>query len=122
MKTKESEEMYLETIYRVGMAKSDVHAIDVAVELGYSKPSVSRAVGLLKSRGYVTVAPSGAITLTESGRAKAEHVYERHEVLTAALVAIGVEPREAEENACRIEHVLTPAAYGAIRSYVKRDD
>ena len=74
MRTQESEEMYLETIYRIGKDRTDVHAIDVAVELGYSKPSVSRAVGLLKKRGYISVDPTGALVLTDTGKAKAEGV------------------------------------------------
>lgn len=122
MRTKESEEMYLETIYRIGKTKSDVHAIDVAVELGYSKPSVSRAVGLLKKRGYITVAPTGVITLTEQGKAKAEGVFERHEVITAALEKMGVQSAEAEENACRIEHVITEAAFRAIKAFAAKGE
>ena len=121
MRIKESEEMYLETIYRIGKSKSGVHAIDIAVELGYSKPSVSRAVGLLKKRGYITVAPTGVITLTDAGRAKAEGVFERHEVITAALVKMGVPSAEAEENACRIEHVITESVFVAIKAFVGRN-
>ena len=119
MRIQESEEMYLETIYRIGSTKSGVHAIDVAVELGYSKPSVSRAVGLLKKRGYISVDPSGQIELTPQGRRKAEKIFERHEVITAALEKMGVSAQEAEENACRIEHVITDAAFEAIKNYAK---
>lgn len=122
MRTQESEEMYLETIYRIGKDMADVHAIDVAVELGYSKPSVSRAVGLLKKRGYISVDPTGAIVLTETGKAKAEGVFERHKVLTAALEKLGVSPTEAEENACRIEHVVTDGAFNAIKKFVASND
>ena len=117
MRTKESEEMYLETIYRIGKTKSDVHAIDVAVELGYSKPSVSRAVGIMKKDGFITVRLDGTIDLTETGRAKAENIFARHKALTEALVKMGLNQTDAEENACRVEHVITEEAFEAIRKY-----
>ena len=117
MKDSESEEMYLETILRLKSKISVVRSIDVAEELGYSKPSVSRAVGLLKNRGYISVNKSGELVFTDEGRKKAEHVFERHRVITEALVKIGADRTSAEENACRIEHVITEDVFLAIKKY-----
>ncbi len=119
MKDRESEEMYLETILRLKSKISVVRSIDVAEELGYSKPSVSRAVGLLKDRGYILVNKSGELILTDSGKEKAEHVFERHRVITEALVKIGADRTSAEENACRIEHVITEDVFLTIKKYVE---
>ena len=113
----ESQEMYLETILKLGQRKGNVRSIDVAEELGYSKPSVSRAVGIMKKDGYITVRADGAIDLTESGRAKAENILERHKALTKAFVKMGMEQSAAEENACRVEHVITEEAFTAIRRH-----
>ena len=113
----ESQEMYLETIYRIGKTKSDVHAIDVAVELGYSKPSVSRAVGIMKKDGFIVVHADGLIDLTETGKDKAENIFSRHKSLTQALVVMGLSPEAAEENACRVEHVITEEAFEAIKKH-----
>lgn len=117
MKDSESEEMYLETILRLKSKISVVRSIDVAEELGYSKPSVSRAVSLLKNRGYISVNKSGELVFTDEGRKKAEHVFERHRVITEALVKIGADRTSAEENACRIEHVITEDVFLAIKKY-----
>ena len=103
----ESQEMYLETILKLQRAKGNVHSIDVAEELGYSKPSVSRAVGIMKKDGFITVRLDGTIDLTETGRAKAENIFARHKALTEALVKMGLNQTDAEENACRVEHVIT---------------
>lgn len=113
----ESQEMYLETILKLQNQKGNVHAIDVAAEMNYSKPSVSRAVGLLKKEGYITVGQDGAICLTESGHRKATEVFCRHEVLTAAFVRMGLSPTAAEDNACKVEHVISEEAFEAIRKY-----
>lgn len=113
----ESQEMYLETILRLREKRGNVRAIDVAEGLGYSKPSVSRAVGILKKSGYITVLPDGAILLTEAGEKKADGIFNRHKVLTAAFEKIGMEPHVAEENACRVEHVLSEDAFEAIEKY-----
>lgn len=120
MKDRESEEMYLETILRLKSKISVVRSIDVAEELGYSKPSVSRAVGLLKDRGYILVNKSGELILTDSGKEKAEHVFERHRVITEALVKIGADRTSAEENACRIEHVITEDVFLAIKNTLNK--
>lgn len=117
----ESQEMYLETILRLQDKKGGVRSVDVAEELGYSKPSVSRAVGILKKDGFITVRPDGTIDLTESGRKKAESIYARHKVLTKAFVVMGLEPLAAEENACRVEHIITEDAFEAIRKYFGED-
>ena len=113
----ESQEMYLETILKIQKEKGGVRAIDVAEELGYSKPSVSRAVGIMKKEGFITVQADGIIRLTDTGKAKAENVFERHKVLTGAFVKMGLQPKEAEENACRVEHVITEEAFEKIKKY-----
>lgn len=118
MVNNESQEMYLETILRLQQKKRDVHSIDVAEELGYSKPSVSRAVGILKKSGKLDVADDGTLTLTETGLAAAKHVYERHKILTTALVTMGLERKSAEENACRWEHVISEDAFEVIKRHV----
>mgnify|MGYP002543977219 FL=1 len=113
----ESQEMYLETILKLKNKKGSVRAIDVAEELGYSKPSVSRAVGIMKKDGFIVVRADGLIDLTETGKEKAENIFARHKSLTQALVVMGLSPEAAEENACRVEHVITEEAFGAIKKY-----
>lgn len=113
----ESQEMYLETILRLKNKKGSVRAIDVAEELGYSKPSVSRAVGIMKKDGFIVVRADGLIDLTETGKEKAENIFARHKSLTQALVVMGLSPEAAEENACRAEHVITEEAFEAIKKY-----
>ncbi len=113
----ESQEMYLETILRLKKKKGGVRAIDIAEELGYSKPSVSRAVGIMKKDGFIVVHADGLIDLTETGKEKAENIFSRHKSLTQALVVMGLERLAAEENACRVEHVLTEEAFEAIKKY-----
>ena len=109
----ESQEMYLETILKLAESKGGVRAD----ELGYSKPSVSRAVGIMKADGYIVVGADGAIELTASGRKKAENVLCRHKSLTAAFVKAGLDVGAAEENACRVEHVITEEAFEALKKY-----
>lgn len=113
----ESQEMYLETILRLKNKKGSVRAIDVTEELGYSKPSVSRAVGIMKKDGFIVVRADGLIDLTETGKEKAENIFARHKSLTQALVVMGLSPEAAEENACRVEHVITEEAFEAIKKY-----
>ena len=117
MTNNESQEMYLETILKLQKRKGTVHAIDVAEELGYSKPSVSRAVGIMKKDGFIVVHADGLIDLTETGRDKAENIFSRHKSLTQALVVMGLSPEAAEENACRVEHVITEEAFEAIKKH-----
>lgn len=118
MKNCESEEMYLETILLLCGRKANVRSVDIVETLHYAKSSVSRAVNLLQSRGYIVVAKSGYITLTQAGREKASRIYERHRILTDALVKIGADRTEAEANACRIEHVITPELFAVIKRFV----
>ncbi len=118
---RESEEMYLETILLLHRAKANVRAVDVCDELGYVKSSVSRGVNLLKSKGYITIDNvTGDIEFTEAGRCKAEGIYERHQTLTKALTKIGADPELAEENACRLEHVVSDEMMEVFRNYIKK--
>ncbi len=118
-RTRESEEMYLETILLLHREHANVRAVDVGEELGYAKSSVSRGVNLLKDKGYIEIDPAtGNITFTEAGKKKAEGVYERHRVLTKALIKLGAEEHVAEENACRIEHVVSNELMDVFRRFV----
>ena len=121
MHLQESGEMYLETIYILSQSGKSVRSIDVCEEMGYSKPSVSRAVGLLKKGGYLTVDELGHLHLTDSGLAIAQKTYERHTMLTAFFTYIGVSPETAAKDACRIEHVVSEETFERIREYVKRE-
>ena len=112
---KESGEMYLETIYVLNQRKGFVRSIDVCEEMGYSKPSVSRAVGLLRDGGYLTVAKDGGLHLTEAGMAVAERTYERHTVLSALFIKLGVSEERAVADACRMEHIISPETFAALK-------
>ena len=118
MRLQESGEMYLETILILSRMKNFVRSIDVCEYMGYSKPSISRAVSLLRNDGYVNMDERGYLLLTEKGLAVAEKIYERHQVLTRALKNMGVDERIAEEDACRIEHVISDESFDTIKSYV----
>ena len=120
MSLHESAEMYLESIYQLSQNSTSVRSIDVAEYMGYSKPSVSRAVGLLKQGGYVTVDKDGFLILTDSGRAAAEKIFERHKVLTKMLTSLGVPEAIAAEDACRIEHVISDESFTAIKHHIDR--
>ncbi len=111
----ESGEMYLETILILSNSQPHVRSIDVANYMNYSKPSVSRGVGILKEDGYVIMDESGYLTLTESGRKIAEKIYERHVVLEKLLISIGVSPETAERDACKIEHVISEETFETIK-------
>lgn len=115
----ESGEMYLETIRILLSKQKIVRAIDVGNYMGFSKPSVSRAMSVLKRDGYVTVGEGGAIELTEAGKKIADTILERHTVLTKMLTGIGVDPETAEKDACRMEHVISPETFDAIKKYMK---
>ena len=119
MSLHESAEMYLETIYSLSKVNTTVRSIDVAEALGYSRPSVSRAVGLLKNDGYLTMDKDGFLALTEKGTETAEKIYERHTILTAALMALGVEKKTAAEDACKIEHDISDRSFEAIKKHMK---
>lgn len=115
MSIQESGEMYLESILVLSKKKPSVRAIDVSEYMGFSKPSVSRALGLLKNGGFVTVNEAGFLTLTNEGRAIAEKIYERHTELTSYLTLIGVDAEIASQDACRIEHVISDESFQAIK-------
>ncbi len=115
----ESAEMYLETIYLLTRSSDSVRSIDVAEHMGYSKPSVSRAVGLLKQGGYVVTDADGFLSLTDKGLETAALVFERHTVLTKLLTTIGVEQAVAAEDACRIEHVISDETLEAIKRFLE---
>ena len=118
MALQESGQMYLETIYVLSKEKTSVHSIDVSEHMGYSKPSVSRAIGILKSGGYVEMAEDGSLTLTESGLAVAEQIFERHTILTEFLVRIGVDRETAAEDACKMEHVISDETFNAMKRHM----
>ncbi len=120
MHLQESGEMYLETIYVLRRERGQVRSIDIVDHMGYSKPSVSRAVGLLKNGGYIEVDAGGFITLTDSGEEVAHRIYERHTVLKDMFIGLGVDPKVAEEDACRIEHVISPESFDAIKRHLHR--
>jgi Mn-dependent DtxR family transcriptional regulator len=119
MKLLESGEMYLETVYVLSKELTTVRAIDICEHRGVSKPSVSRAVGLLKKGGYLNVGADGGLVLTESGINVAEKIYERHTVLTKYLVSLGVSESVASEDACKIEHVISDETFKAIKIKLK---
>lgn len=114
----ESGENYLETILLLRQRKGYVRSIDIANELGFSKPSVSRAMSILKENGYVVSDQNGQIELTDSGQEIAEKIYERHKILTRWLVSIGVSEKTAAEDACRIEHVISQESFARIKEHV----
>lgn len=114
----ESGEMYLETIFILSQELPGVRAIDVGERMGYSKPSVSRALGLLKRDGLVTTDARGYLVLTESGENRARHIYERHVVLTKLFVGLGVSEKIATEDACRIEHYISEETFDAIKEHM----
>lgn len=114
---KESGEMYLESIYVLCTTKPAVRSIDVAEHMNFSKPSVSRAVGLLKKDGYIEVDKDGYISLTQAGKDMANKIFERHTVLTKMLVSLGVDDKTASEDACRMEHVISDTSFLAMKKH-----
>lgn len=121
MRIQESGEMYLETILRLSQKSGHVRAIDVGEEMGYSKPSVSRAMSLLKEGGYIVIDRDGAITLTDAGREIAEKIYERHTLITNFLISIGVDEETAALDACKMEHSISDASFEAIKKHVQKN-
>lgn len=119
MKKNESQENYLETILILSKKRPVVRAVDISNELGFAKPSVSIAMKNLRSENYITVTEEGFIYLTEEGVKLAEMVYERHEILTSFFVKLGVSPQTAEEDACRIEHIITEETFEAIKKHIE---
>ena len=117
----ESGEMYLETIHVLLQKNGAVRSVDISEHMGYSKPSISRAVGLLKSGGYILVDKEGYITLTDAGLQVAQKIFERHTVLTRMLVSLGVSEAVAAEDACRMEHAISDESFRAIKAHVESD-
>ena len=120
MHLQESGEMYLETVYILTKKSDSVRSIDICEYMGYSKPSVSRAIGLLKNGGYIMVDGKGYITLTEEGKAVANKMFERHTMLTKFLVRLGVDEATATEDACKIEHHISEASFDAIKNFISK--
>ncbi len=112
--------MYLETIYILSKKSGNVRSLDVAEHMGFSKPSVSRAVGLLKQGEYITVDKDGFLSLTEIGLELAQRIYERHTILTGYLVSIGVDPETASNDACKMEHVISDTTFESIKKQVTK--
>ena len=119
MHIQESGEMYLETIHVLYKKNGAVRSIDVGEYMGYSKPSVSRAMGILKSAGYIEIDKRGFITLTDSGLEVANRMYERHTLLTDLLVRLGVDEETAADDACKIEHHISEKSFEAIKKFVE---
>ena len=119
MTMNESAENYLETILVLSHSLPVVRSVDIANEMGFKKSSVSVAMKNLRENGYILVSDSGFITLTDSGMEIAEMIYERHEFLTNWLTSLGVDEQIAAEDACRIEHVISPESFEAIKSHIK---
>ena len=120
MALQESGEMYLETIYVLSLESDEVRAIDIGEHMNYSKPSVSRAMGLLIKDGYITRDKDGFIKLTKSGEKIAKRIYERHTVLSELLIGIGVDKKTATEDACRVEHYISEKTFNAIKAHIKQ--
>ena len=114
----ESGEMYLETILVLSKKHPQVRSIDVGEYMGYSKPSVSRAIGLLKNGAYVLMDKNGFLTLTDEGERVATKIYERHTVLTKMLTGLGVSEQQAAEDACKMEHVISDQSFDAIKKHI----
>lgn len=119
MHSNESSENYLETILVLGKKLPVVRSVDIANELGYKKSSVSIAMKNLREKGYIDVSEAGFISLTDSGKRIADMIYERHELLSECLVKLGVSEEIANEDACKIEHVISPESFEAIKSFIK---
>ncbi len=117
MPIQESGEMYLETIYVLLNKNGRVRSIDICEQMGYSKPSISRAIGILRDGGYLEVDKNGFITLTSDGLFVAEKIYERHTIITNFLTSIGVDADTASEDACKMEHVISDASFKALKSF-----
>lgn len=116
--TNESEEMYLETILLLQRRNGQVHPVDIATELGYAKPSITRAIKCLAAKEYITYGAKNEVTLTEKGLAKANEIYDRHKIIMQLLVKLGADEALAEENACRIEHVITDEMMELIKKHL----
>ena len=119
MRIQESGEMYLESIHILLQKNGQVRSVDVSQHMGYSKPSVSRAMGILKNGGYIEIDEDGLIHLTESGLAVAEKIYHRHTLITRMLMSLGVSEATAAEDACKLEHAISDESFEAIRRHLE---
>ena len=119
MALQESGEMYLETIYVLSKANAHVRSVDISEHMGYSKPSVSRAVHILEEKGYLEMDSEGFITLTVRGREVAEKIFERHTLIAGLLMRLGVDPVTAADDACRIEHAISDTSFEAIKRFTE---
>ncbi len=122
MVIKESGEMYLETIFILKSEKPNVRSVDIVETMNYSKSSVSKAVGILKETGYITVDDQGVIDFTEKGFLKAKSIYDRHKILTDFLIKIGVSKEIAEDDACKIEHHISKETLESIKNYINKNN
>ena len=120
MRLQESGEMYIESIYVLNKKSGNVRSIDVCDYLGYSKPSVSRAMSLLKKGGFVVMDKEGYLTLTDAGREVAEKMYQRHTILSELLISLGVSEETAIDDACKIEHHISDESFNAIKKYLEK--
>ena len=119
MRLQESGEMYLESIYVLSKAQGTVRSIDISEYMGYSKPSVSRAVNLLKNGGYITMDKDNLIALTDSGLEIAQKIFDRHTLIANLLIRLGVSEKTAAEDACKLEHSISDESFEAIRKYME---
>ena len=119
MQIQESGEMYLESIHVLLQKNGQVRSVDVSQHMGYSKPSVSRAMGILKNGGYIEIDDDGLIHLTESGLAVAQKIYDRHTLLTRLLISLGVSEQTAVEDACRLEHAISDESFAAMKRHLE---
>ena len=120
MGIRESGEMYLESIHVLLQQRGQVRSVDISEYMNYSKPSISRAVGVLKTEGYILVDKDGYITLTETGKAVAEKIFERHTILSGLLMRLGVSRETAAEDACRLEHAISDESFEAIKRHMEQ--
>ena len=120
MRLLESGEMYLETIYVLSQKSAPVRAIDVGESMGFSKPSVSRAISLLKKDELVTTDELGYLKLTEAGEKRAKQIYERHTILTALFIRLGVDEKTAADDACRVEHYISDETFRAVKDHLSK--
>lgn len=120
MSLQESGEMYLESIYMISKSKGAVRSIDIVEYMNYSKPSVSRAVKLLKNGEFILIDEHGYITLTQKGKDVAEKIVERHTLISSFLISLGVDKNTATEDACKIEHVISDESFNAIKEYAEK--
>ena len=120
MHLQESGEMYLETILRLSQSGKSIRAIDISDYMGYSKPSVSRALGLLKDGGYVIADNSGHLSLTDSGKRIAQKIFERHTIISEFLIALGVDETTASKDACKMEHHISDITFQAIKKHAEK--